>query len=162
MRRLIGWGRVIGIFSREELHSGKVLPLSIYMSIFMPLPIKFYSFLHIFTHFLNKFLAILYLVPLLWMTHPPLHRFLSPTFFVDNALNHLQQNHFNFCHFHQMAVSGMSMCKPDEGSGDKKGSGWQTFSKPLKVQGHEGSFFKTWKKMNPTLCNCIIYTSINL
>lgn len=59
-----------------------------------------------------------------------------------------------------MAVSGMSICKPAEGSGDKKDSGWQTFQAP-KVQGHEGFFFKPERKMKPTLCNCIMYTAIN-
>lgn len=60
-----------------------------------------------------------------------------------------------------MAVSGMSIYKPAEGSGDKKGSGWQTFQAPKSTGTWRFLFFKPERKMNPTLCNCIIYTAMN-
>lgn len=77
----------------------------------------FYTFTKLILYFI--FLTVL------WMNCFSSNLFSICTF-LDNWFLITYKNYFNFYYFHQMAVLGMSICKPAENSGDKKGSGWQT------------------------------------
>lgn len=94
------------------------------------------------------------------MNHPPPYVFNS--YFVDNGLNYNKIILISIISTRWQSRACPFVNPPRELVTRKAVAGRP--SKPLKVQGHEGVFcffFKPERKMNPTLCNCIIYTAVN-